>query len=70
MIHKLDHFVDAWVESMDMHPEWRKGQAFFNTLDAYDRETANALRLSDSNPFYEDRNVPKAIWFIAERWEV
>jgi predicted alpha-1,6-mannanase (GH76 family) len=70
MIHRLDHFVDAWGESMTMNPNWRRGQAFYNTLDAYDPATAEALRVSNVNPFYDDSNVPKAIWFIAERWEV
>lgn len=69
MKHSLDHFYDGWVEAMQMHPEWRRGQAFFNVLCNYDPAAAEAMRGTDIDPFYDNKRIPQAIWFVAERWE-
>jgi hypothetical protein len=69
MQRRLDHLMDGWHEAMHMHPEWRGGQAFFNVLHDYDPQTAEALRVSDCNPFYNNGMIHAAIQFVAERWE-
>jgi hypothetical protein len=39
------------------HPDWRVGQAVFNTAMAWAGERANALRGSSVDPFYDDEKV-------------
>lgn len=69
MKHRLDHFLDGWVEAKIVHPEWRRGQAFFNVLYDYDVAAAEAIRGTDIDPFYDNSRIPQAIWSVAERWE-
>lgn len=65
---KFDVLVDSWHEAILMHPEWRRGQALFNMLDAYDHQLAEELRLSEYNPFYDDKNLRGALDFIMDRY--
>lgn len=68
MTRPVDMIHDAWYEAMVLHPNWRSGQALFNVLRDYDPAVAEVLRVSDSNPFYDNGNI-KAAWnFIHEAY--
>jgi hypothetical protein len=66
MKHSMNHLMDGWYEAMRHNPAWRPGQAFFNVLRDYDPSTAEALRVSTANPFYDDDKVSAAIQFVDE----
>lgn len=52
------------------HPEWRKGQTYFNVLyfDGFDPEFANEIRGSDRDPFHNDGKVGPLLEALSERW--
>lgn len=59
-----EEFIKAWATAMLEHPEWRPGQAFYNTL--YELAPAMASFINGDavrNPFYEDANLGAAwVW--------
>lgn len=47
-----------WREAEAEHPQWRRGQALFNTLWKLHPEIANAIRGDDHlDPFHNDHNI-------------
>jgi hypothetical protein len=66
MGYRMDHLIEAWHESLAVNTSWRRGQAFYNVLREYDPRTAEALRVSTANPFYDDDNLTAAIAFVDE----
>lgn len=46
----------------------REGQRFFNCLSDFDEQLANRLLSTDSDPFYDDTRIPKAIEFVVTNW--
>jgi len=65
----FSEFVGVVFAAMDDNPEWRQGQALFNTYAAAFPEKAERLRLSAYNPFYDDGNVAEAWDFIGRNWD-
>lgn len=48
-------FLTAAIErAAQAHPEWRYGQAVFNTAHAWMPDRSNRLRATDLDPFHRD----------------
>ena len=46
-------------EAVKLHPEWRKGQAFFNLLNSMQPATADYIRSTELDMFYNDDVIEK-----------
>lgn len=46
-----------------LHPEWRLGQALYNTLARAHPDIAAAISQTQADPFYDDERVP-AFWSV------
>ena len=51
---KIEQLAD---EAMKEHPEWRKGQAFFNVLYTLFPDVANEIRGSSVDMFYDSSKI-------------
>ena len=51
------------------HPEWRKGQTYFNVLATWNPPAAERVRGSLVDPFYSDEIVPEFLEHTAKIWE-
>jgi hypothetical protein len=55
--------VKKWQEAMKNHPDWRKGQALYNSID--DQELANQIRgVPHLDPYYRDEYIGDCLDFI------
>lgn len=62
-------FMTACRANKRRHPEWRGGQAAFNTLREIRPELAEELRGTEFDPFYRDELVGAFFGQVAARWE-
>jgi len=51
-------------EMQKKHKDYRKGQAFFNSLHRLYPDVANKIRGTDKDPFYIDEKVNECIAFV------
>lgn len=55
-----------------LHPSWRIGQSYFNTLNMYRPELAGRVRGSAIDPFYAespiDQRIMAFVEFVSENW--
>lgn len=51
-----------------VHPEWRKGQAAFNTLWDWRRDLAVVLVDSTVDPYHHDSRLPEFYAWVGEHW--
>jgi hypothetical protein len=54
--------------TMEQHPEWRTGQAYFNELVRHHPKLAETVRGTDIDPFYNDAIIPEFLDNIAKQW--
>lgn len=47
------------IRSQGQHPEWRRGQVFFNVLSELHPHLAHEVRGSLRDPFNDDGRIPK-----------
>jgi hypothetical protein len=64
-----EEFVETWVrllkEAKEQYPEWRTGQAMFNTLYQLEPEVADMVRgRLGIDPFYNDNNIPAFLYEV------
>lgn len=60
----MDNIIRNWNEYMRGHPEYRMGQALFNSLQDYHPTIANAVRgRRHLDPFYRDENIGDCLTF-------
>ena len=48
----------------EMHPEYRKGQAYFNALSMTDSQLAKEITGTDADPFYDNSKIGRFFQFI------
>lgn len=65
---KLLEFIDRCATDQYKNPEWRKGQAYFNSLYDFDPKLADEIRGTELDPFYNDQIITKFLEYILERW--
>ena len=67
---RFDQFLADWRAAMKAHPEWRPGQAAFNTLDVFDKgATRWVSSVADIDPFHVNERLPEFLGFLASYWE-
>lgn len=54
----LEEFVTEAEKVHRKNPEWRRGQAYFNTLYAVRPDIANMIVSTGVDPFYRDDWIP------------
>jgi len=67
-----DTFDDyIWIAdgALEHNPEWRRGQAYFNTLAAFHPEVAEQFRGSLTDPFHNDSKLPAFLDAVREWFE-
>lgn len=62
----MREIFNFWRRLMEQHPEYRVGQALFNTVSELDPDLAERLR-QDCDPFYDDAQVGAAIKWLYEQ---
>lgn len=66
-------YLNKVITNNILHPSWRIGQSYFNTLNMDRPDLANRVRGSLNDPFYAefptDPRISRFIDFIAENWE-
>lgn len=68
----FNEYLTRAGQNQQANPEWRWGQALFNTLYEFRADLANQYRGSGLDPFYVEQNDPKIDKFlqdIKERWQ-
>jgi len=61
-------YVRKAYEYYAWHPEQRYGQSFVNYLWAVNRPLAVRAYAETDDPFYDDKNMPRFLDFLAENW--
>lgn len=65
-----DYCHEVW-RVMDLHPEWREGQTYFNVLAEHRPDLTdgkNPIRGSEFDPFYRDEVLPAFHLEVLTRW--
>lgn len=63
---KLD-LINMAKRAREIYPEWRYGQAVFNTCHSLFPEIADSLRGTEYDPFYEDTRVEAFLQQVEEK---
>lgn len=50
------------------HPQWRKGQSFFNVLAEVRPDLSEPLRGGEFDPFHRDEVIREFLQQISEKW--
>lgn len=53
-----DDIIALALRLQEAEPDWRWGQAVFNALHMLDPETAERIRATDADPYYDDSRLP------------
>jgi len=67
----FEEFVVSAQSFRACNPSVRLGQAYMNTLHSCRKDIHDEVMepgLVPIDPFYDDKNVPRFLAFIAERW--
>jgi hypothetical protein len=66
----FNQYVEMVRQLAPLHPEWREGQRYFNTLHDVRPDLAdkviNAFPIVD--PFYRDELIASFLGFVGEQW--
>ena len=65
----FDEFVDLVPEMQGMYPEWRAGQAAFNTLLRYRPDLAERVKATNLDPFYQDAQLADFYLWLKDTWD-
>lgn len=58
----MNEYIDEVTRVGIEHPEWRRGQTYFNVLHQMRPSLANKIRGTNLDPFYTDRIAPFCNW--------
>ena len=59
----INKYVLAVYANMIKHPQWRYGQALFNTLYQMDQKKAEQIRATKLDPFYaQESEISLEYW--------
>ncbi len=58
-LEEFDTVLDLARVAHRENPDWRWGQAVFNTLHALHRDEANSIRGTSLDMFYDEANIEK-----------
>lgn len=61
-------FLNTVTLSAREHPDWRRGQIAFNTLNQFRPDLAAGIRTTGLDPFYRDEVLPEFWVWVAENW--
>jgi hypothetical protein len=53
----LRQFIEHCEYKMDLNPEWRRGQTYFNELVWLNPKLADYIRGGEFDPFYRDKAI-------------
>lgn len=67
---EYERFTEALATASREHPQWRYGQAVFNTLLGFRRDLADRLDGSRLDPFYDDRLVGACLGWVERGMEL
>lgn len=57
------------VEMRERHTEkWRRGQTYFNVLYRIDPVTANSIKDTEADPYYDDTRIDRFLALLQEVW--
>lgn len=70
MSDKFDVLLDLARYNLQANPEWRFGQACFNSLALMEPETAHLITSTDKDPFYRNENLPAFLEALKVYWEM
>lgn len=65
----FEMYVGMAESSLRLHPNWRKGQAFFNMLARVRPDLSEQIRATPLDPFHRSDVLPNMLAWVAERWE-
>lgn len=68
MISKWNMIENLVDKLMTQNPNWRLGQAYFNSLMYLDPQTANVIRGTKNDCFYVDEKIPYFHNKVLEIW--
>lgn len=63
-------FIEHCEYAMDLNPEWRRGQTYFNELVWLNPSLADFVRGKSYDPFYRDFAIPEFLDLIRGYAEV
>lgn len=63
----LREYDVAVLNALVDHPEWRRGQTYFNVLYDLDPDLANEVRGTEFDPFYNDSICPDFARWLYEK---
>lgn len=66
----LQDLIDKANAYVVEYPSLRLGQAYFNALLEIDQTTANEIRSTSDDPFYDDSKVRQFLDKVGELWNV
>jgi len=64
---QINEVLNHAKDMIRQHPEYRWGQSVFNSLCQFYPDTANAIRTTENDPYYNDGIVDQCINFIKEK---
>ncbi len=64
----LDDYLEAVATARAAHPEWREGQAFFNTLQVMRPDLGQSVVGSAIDPFHLDGNLRPFLDWLDDAW--
>lgn len=65
----FSEYAAAVRAAVKVHPEWRRGQAYFNTLVEVRPDIAEKVRGTVVDCFYQDRLIPGFLNVVAGLWD-
>lgn len=64
---ELNDVFKLTYDMISLNERLRLGQAFFNALHTIHPETANSIRATDYDTFYNDKIMDKCLDYISEK---
>jgi hypothetical protein len=53
----------------ELHPEWRRGQTYFNVLYDHRPDLSERVRATPIDPFYSDKNLHDFLAWLGVNWK-
>lgn len=54
--------------AIQLNPDWREGQAYFNTLYQWRSDISETIRSTLIDPFYSDDKIPAFLEEVSKQW--
>lgn len=68
--YSIQEYEELVAQLLHDHPEWRRGQAWFNALHRIRADLSIKVRGNpELDPFHNNRNIPAFRVWVSRNWE-